>query len=263
MSLTLTRLQSIPLVDQGDDLVDYIFQGLRNTGVELQDNDIIAVTQKVVSKSEGCAVSLSTVVPSAMAETTAVQAAKDSRLVELILREAAEVLRVGHRSVIVRHRLGMVCPNAGIDQSNVSAENVDGNSIALLLPLDPDASARRIQRELISRGGHFVGVIIVDSHGRPFRRGSVGVCLGVAGIPALADLRGRHDLFGRVRRGSVVGVADELASAASLLMGQADEGYPFVHIRGFPYPLKDDAANALYRPVEVDLFGRSASAGQS
>lgn len=262
MSLTLTRLEAIPLLAQGDDLVDCIFQGLRNTGIELHDNDIIAVTQKVVSKTEGRAVRLSTVVPSPMAEKLAVQASKDSRLVELILSEAVEVLRVGDRSIIVRHRLGMVCPNAGVDQSNVSAENIDGNSIALLLPLDPDASARRIQKELISRGGHRVGVIIVDSHGRPFRRGCTGVCIGLGGIPALADLRGRHDLFGRARQ-SVVGVADELASAASLLMGQADEGFPFVHVRGFPFPLKDDTASALYRPVEMDLFGRSTNVNQS
>lgn len=248
---------------EGDDLVSWILQGLSNTAIELRDNDIVAVTQKVVSKTEGRTVRLSAIIPSSAAERLAKRSAKDPRLAELILSEAAEVLRLDCRSVIVKHRLGMVCANAGIDQSNVSPENVAGNHIALLLPVDPDASARRIQEGLHRRSGYSVGVIIVDSHGRPFRRGTVGVCIGVGGVPGLADLRGKLDIFGRIRRSAVVGVGDELASAASLLMGQVDEGYPFVHVRGFPYSLREGQAGELHRSLEDDLFGPVTDASET
>jgi coenzyme F420-0:L-glutamate ligase/coenzyme F420-1:gamma-L-glutamate ligase len=163
-------------------------------------------------------------------------------------------LRTRPGSIIVEHRLGFVCANAGIDHSNVAGEGVPGEEWVLLLPLDPDASAQALRQHLQRAGRVKLGVMIIDSHGRAWRLGTVGMAIGLAGLPGLVDLRGQPDLFGYNLRITQVGAADELAAAASLVMGQAAEGTPVVHARGFPYPLREAGLQELMRPTETDLF---------
>lgn len=253
-SLTLTPLINIPLIRHGDNLADIIVTSLQETGVQLQDGDILVLAQKVVSKAEGRTVNLATVEPSQRAIELAGQIEKDARVVELILRESNEVVRTRTGTIIVEHRLGFICANAGIDHSNVAGEGDSVEEWVLLLPQDPDLSAGKMRDEIRSKTGRQVGVLIIDSHGRAWRNGTVGVAIGVAGLPAVQDLRGTPDLFGFTLRITQVGVADELAAAASLVMGQAAEGTPVVHVRGFPYPLRDGALRELIRPKEQDLF---------
>ncbi len=249
MSLILTPLPGIPLIQLGDDLASIILAACHRVGLTLVDGDILVLAQKVVSKAEGRLVNLADVVPSPAARELAARSEKDPRLCELILRESREVLRVRPGLVVVEHNLGFVCANAGIDRSNV-----DGENVCLLLPVDPDASAAAIRRTLENACAAHLGVLVIDSHGRAWREGTVGVTIGLAGVPALVDERGWHDLFGNELKVTVVGVADELAAAASLVMGQAAEGTPIVHVRGFPYPLGEGKLSDLLRPKAKDLF---------
>jgi coenzyme F420-0:L-glutamate ligase / coenzyme F420-1:gamma-L-glutamate ligase len=215
------------------------------------DDDVLVFAQKIVSKAEGRIVELHTVRPSGRAQALADRTGKDPRVVELILAESQEVLRSRPGAIIVSHRLGFVMANAGIDQSNV---RVEGREAALLLPLDPDASCASLRQRFNELTGVNVGVIINDSHGRAWRNGTVGVALGVAGLPGLLDLRGKPDLFGRALRITEVGIADEIAAAASLLMGQSDEGLPVVLMRGLKQSRGDGNAQELVRPRDQDLF---------
>ncbi len=248
--LTLTPLPNFPLVQPGDDLAAAILQGCQGANLRLQDGDILVLAQKIVSKAEGRLVRLRDVQPSPAARQLAARSQKDPRLCELILRESNEVLRVRPGLVIVEHRLGFVCANAGIDHSNTGAEE----DAYLLLPADPDASAAALRARLEAASQARLGVLIIDSHGRAWRQGTVGVTIGLSGLPALVDERGWRDLFGYELRVTVVGAADELAAAASLMMGQAAEGQPVVHVRGFPYPLGEGRLPELLRPKEKDLF---------
>ncbi len=254
MTLTLTPLPGLPLVQPGDDLAPMILEGLRRAEITLKDDDILVVAQKIVSKSEGRLVNLATVQPGARACLLARQAAKDPRLVELNLRESAAVLRIRPGTMIVEHRLGFVCANAGIDHSNVAGEGDENEEWVLLLPVDPDASARSLRQKLEDASGVRLGVMIIDSHGRAWRLGTVGVAIGLAGVPGVVDLRGQADLFGYKLRITEVGAADELAAAASLVMGQAAEKTPVVHVRGFPYPLREASLKEVLRPKNQDLF---------
>jgi coenzyme F420-0:L-glutamate ligase/coenzyme F420-1:gamma-L-glutamate ligase len=249
-SLVLHALEGIPEVRPGDDLASVIGAALDRAGIALAPGDVLVVAQKVVSKSEGRVVDLADVVPSARAIELAAVTGKDARMVELILSESAQVLRAKKEVIVVEHRLGFVMANAGIDQSNVER----GVERALLLPQDPDASARRLRDALRQARGVGVGIVVNDSFGRAWRHGTVGTALGVAGMPGLVDLRGRPDRFGRKLLITQVGVADELAAAASLLMGQADEGCPVVHVRGMPYGGREGSVRELLRPAEEDLF---------
>ncbi len=237
------------MVQPGDDLAALLAAALNRAGLSLQAGDVLVLAQKIVSKAEGRLVHLQTVTPSRRALELAEQVGKDPRLVQLILDESREVLRARPGLLVVEHRLGFVSANAGIDHSNVGAADDD---TVLLLPADPDASAERLRRQMLAAGG--LGVLIIDSHGRAWREGTVGVAIGLAGLPGLVDLRGRPDLFGRELRASLLAAADELAAAASLVMGQAAEGCPAVHVRGFPYPLRDAALSELIRPRERDEF---------
>lgn len=252
MTLTLISLPRIPLIKPGDDLVRVILNSLERTGLTFQDGDILVIAQKIVSKSEGRLVDLKAVTPSTQAVELAERSEKDPRMVELILRESKSVLRSRPGTIIVEHRLGFVCANAGIDQSNVNQEN-DGDWV-LLLPLNPDETAANIKRRLEKISDARLGVLIIDSHGRSWRLGTAGVAIGLSGLPGLVDLRGEKDLFGYQLRISEVGAADELASAASLVMGQAAESKPVILVRGFPYPLREGNLNELIRPKEQDLF---------
>ncbi len=254
MALVLTALRGIPFIRQGDNLADIVLSALRANSIALDDNDILVVGQKIVSKAEGRMVNLATVIPGEEARRLAVRAEKDARLVELILSESREVLRASRGTMIVQHKLGFVCANAGIDHSNVAGPGSPSEEYVLLLPCDPDSSAAAIREAIERETGRRVGVMIIDSHGRAWRLGVVGTCIGLAGVPALVDQRGWQDLFGYSLRITMVAVADELAAAASLMMGQASEGLPVIHVRGFPYPLQDGSLKELLRPKEQDLF---------
>ena len=253
-TLTLTPLQQIPLIRHGDNLADIIVGGLQENNLILEENDILVIAQKIVSKAEGRAVNLATVTPSRRAIELAEETEKDARLVELILQESNEVIRTRLGTIIVEHRLGFVCANAGIDHSNVAGAGNATEEWVLLLPAEPDRSALTIRQQIESHNGKRVGILIIDSHGRAWRNGTVGIAIGIAGLPGLQDLRGEPDLFGFTLRITQVGVADELAAAASLVMGQASEGTPVVHVRGFPYPPREGSLQEMIRPKEQDLF---------
>jgi coenzyme F420-0:L-glutamate ligase/coenzyme F420-1:gamma-L-glutamate ligase len=242
----------IPRVAKGDDLVCVIGEGVVHGDSEPRGGDVFVLTQKIVSKAEGRMVDLATIKPSTEAIELAGKVQKDPRLVELILSESVRVVRSRPGVLIVEHRLGLVMANAGIDQSNVALP--DDPQRALLLPVDPDGSAATLKERLSQRFGVPVAVIISDSFGRAWRRGTCGVAIGAAGLPSLMDLRGSPDLFGRELQVSITGHADEIAAAASLVMGQGAEGQPVVIVRGLTWRGPDNAASELVRPADEDMF---------
>ena len=256
--LSITALLNIPLVNPGDDLTNIIGNGLSDCGLTLQDGDILVLAQKIVSKSEGRYAALDSVTPSPAAIQLAEEVDKDPRLVELILSESKNIIRKRKGVLIVEHNLGIVMANAGIDASNVEPlENEDAGDTkqqVLLLPKDPDANCATLRDSLREKTGADIAVIINDSVGRAWRNGTVGLAIGTAGIDALLDLNGRPDLFGRPLKATQVGLADELAAAASIIMGQADEGRPAVHIRGYTVQTGQGNAQDLIRAQEQDLF---------
>jgi coenzyme F420-0:L-glutamate ligase/coenzyme F420-1:gamma-L-glutamate ligase len=254
MALVLTPITGIPLIYPGDDLPGLLIQALKNSQIEIQDGDILVVTQKIISKAEGRFVNLTTVEPSPEAYLLAEKTAKDVRFVELVLRESVAVLRTRPGTLIVEHRCGFVCANAGIDHSNV--QNLEGNpeDWVLLLPEDPSRSAETLRDAIENIFKLRIAIIIIDTHGRAWRNGTVGISIGFSGLPGVVDFRGRPDMFGYQLQVTQVAVADELSAAASLMMGQADENIPVVHVRGFPYPLRDGSFSELIRPKELDLF---------
>jgi coenzyme F420-0:L-glutamate ligase / coenzyme F420-1:gamma-L-glutamate ligase len=250
--VTTTGLAGIPLVKPGDDLGGIAVAAFAANGLAPEDGDVLVVAQKIVSKAEGRYVDVATVQPSQRAIELARELDKDPRFVEVVLSESKRVVRHRPGLLIVEHRLGFVMANAGIDHSNVPTE--DGVERVLLLPEDPDDSARALREHLFGIFGIGVAVIISDSFGRAWRKGTVGVALGAAGLPALIDMRGRPDLFGRELLVTETGFADEIAAAASLLMGQADEAVPMVLVRGLTWSAPELPASALIRPAEHDLF---------
>lgn len=251
--LELIALPNIGAVRPGDDLVTRIALAASSAGAALADGDVVVVAQKIVSKAEGRYVRLDGVVPSARAIGLAAACGKDPRIVEIILAESREVLRVARDVVIVEDRRGLVLANAGVDRSNVEPDE-EGRERLLLLPLDPDASAARLREGLQALSGADVAVIINDSLGRAWRLGTVGVAIGVSGMASLHDRRGEPDLLGRPLEITEVGIADELAAAASSVMGQAAEGSPVVLVRGIRWPRREGAARDLQRPRDKDLF---------
>ncbi|MCI0395649.1 MAG: coenzyme F420-0:L-glutamate ligase [Chloroflexi bacterium] len=251
-SITLTAVPGFPEVRPGDDVAELLLAALDAAGLALRDGDVLAIAHKVISKAEGRQVELGKVTPSQEAHELAAQTGKDPRLVELILRESVGISRMRPGLLIVRHRLGFTSANAGIDRSNV-AQSGQGETV-VLLPLDPDGSAARLRQAMQERWGVRVGVLITDSHGRPFRLGTVGVAIGLAGLPALWDRRGEPDRYGYRLQHTEVGTADEIAAAAGLLMGQAAEGRPVVLIRGLQLPPIEGQAGDLIRPPELDLY---------
>ena len=248
--LTLTALPGMPEVTKGAPLAELVLAALGRAGKALEPGDVLVLAQKIVSKAEGRTVRLADVVPSARALELARTVEKDPRLIEVILRESREVLRATPGVLIVEHRLGLVMASAGVDQSNVAGNE----ETVLLLPDDPDASARRIREDLRRACGADPGIVINDSFGRAWRNGVTGFAIGVAGISALVDLRGQVDRGGRALRVTQVAAADELAAAASLIMGQSAEGLPAVLVRGFPYERDGGSAAELIRPRAQDLF---------
>jgi len=253
LTLILTPLTGLPIINPGDDLADLIADVIKHAEMNLADGDILVIAQKIISKSEDRFVNLNDISPSERALELAQHVDKDARLIELVIEESKSILRYRSGTIIVEHRLGFVCANAGIDHSNVRKDN-DSDQWVLLLPENPDRSADGIRRSLEKWSNKRIGVMVIDSHGRAWRLGTVGVAIGLSGIPGIEDLRGDADMFGRTLRVTQVGVADELAAAASLMMGQAAEGTPVVHVRGFPYPLREGSLQELLRPEEEDLF---------
>ena len=247
--MQLFALDGIPLVKPGDDLAGLIQAALKTSELSLQNGDVLVLAQKIVSKSENRYVSLEDVEASARAQQLATLCNKDPRLVEIILGESKGVVRARRDVLIVEHRLGYILANAGVDASNVGDEGR-----VLLLPVDPDGSSQALRYSLKAATGLDVGILINDSWGRAWRMGTIGTAIGLAGVPGVEDLRGREDLFGRKLRSSELAVADELASAASLVMGQAGEGHPVVLVRGFPYPLRESSSAEMIRPRSLDLF---------
>ena len=249
-ALQLIPLAGLPEIQPGCDLSALIMAGAAAQDMSVMPGDVVVVAQKIVSKAEGRRVELGRIDPSARALELAAICDKDPRLVELILRDSTEVVRCVRNVLIVRHRLGVTVANAGIDQSNIE----DGDSHALLLPLDPDASAEVLHAALSREAGGAVGIVINDSFGRPWRKGTCGTAIGCAGVESLMDLRGRPDRFGRSLRSSELGLADEIAAAASLVMGQAAESVPVVIIRGLPPCARPLPASALIRTGDENLF---------
>jgi len=243
-------VKGLPMIKKGDNLAQLICFAAGDQGTPLQEGDIIVVTHVATSKAEGNVYNLDEVVPSEFAKTVAKKLNKDPALVEVILRESRAIRRMGDGHVITETRHGFVCANAGVDQSNVS-----GGRIVAALPKNPDRSARNIRKGIKKLTGKDVAVIVSDTHGRPFRMGEINIAIGVAGINPIRDRRGETDLFGYILRVKQTAIADELASAAELEIGQAREGIPAAIVRGYPYPRSEKAsAKMLIRGRRKDLF---------
>lgn len=248
--LHIQALGGIPLVREGDDLAALILSALVANSITLHDGDVLVVSSKIVSKAEGQRVALETVTPGEEAVELAQEVRKDPRVVELILRESDMVSRKAPYVLVTQHRLGFVSANAGIDQSNIE----HSDEYVLLLPLDPDASAEALRGRIARETGRDVAIVISDTHGRPFRLGNIGVAIGIAGLPALVDHRGEHDLFGRELKATMQGYGDLIASAAHLVCGEGAEGLPVVLVRGLSLPEGEGRATDLNRPPEMDLY---------
>ena len=245
-------MRHLPLIREGNDLGELFSRAFIEEGLIPEPGDVLVVAQKIVSKAEGRLRRLDHVQVSVRAAELAAVVERDPRLVELVLGEARRVVRAVPQVLIVEHRLGFIMANGGIDQSNVGPEN---ETLALLLPEDPDDSCRRLRTALKERFGVAIGVLINDSFGRPWRNGVAGACIGAAGLEVLCDCRGRADLFGRLLRSTEIAVGDEIAASASMLMGQAGEGIPAVLVRGLGTArTSEQTAQALVRPAEQDLF---------
>jgi coenzyme F420-0:L-glutamate ligase/coenzyme F420-1:gamma-L-glutamate ligase len=249
-SIEIIAVENLPLITKGDNLAELICNAAKKQNTPIQERDVIVITHVAVSKAEGNVVNLGEVSPSERAKEIARQTDKEPELVEVILRETKEIVRVGPNSLITENKNGIVCANAGVDRSNV-----EGERNVVLLPKNPDASAQNIRQEIKKLTGCDVSVIVSDTHGRPFRMGEINVAIGVAGIKPIRDRRGEKDLFGYVLRIKQTAVVDELASAAELVIGQANEGIPVAIIRGYRYQETEKAsAVELTRPKEKDLF---------
>jgi coenzyme F420-0:L-glutamate ligase/coenzyme F420-1:gamma-L-glutamate ligase len=248
-ALSVIPLSGIGEVQPSDDLAQVLAAAIRRVGVELAATDVLVVAQKVVSKAENRYFELETVTVSPQAERLAAITGKDPRLVQLVLGESSEVLRAKRDVLIVRHRLGFVMANAGIDRSNVG-----GESRVLLLPADPDVSAAQLRADLATALGVEFAIVISDSFGRPWRKGVTNVALGAAGLPALIDRRGETDRNGRKLEVTEVAFADLVASAAGLVMGEGAEGVPAALLKGLNWSGVSSNASALLRPLQEDLF---------
>jgi coenzyme F420-0:L-glutamate ligase/coenzyme F420-1:gamma-L-glutamate ligase len=249
-TVKVIAVENLPLIKKGDNLGRLIVQAAEKQNTPIQEKDVIVVTHVVVSKAEGNVVNLDEVVPSPQAKEIALKTGKEPALVEVILQETKEIIRLNKNSIITETKSGIICANAGVDRSNVS-----GDRNVVPLPKNPDVSAQKIRQEIKRLTGANVAVIVSDTHGRPFRMGEINVAIGVAGIKPIRDRRGEKDLFGYVLKIKQTAIADELSSAAELVIGQANEGVPAAIIRGYNYKTAENASAAeLTRPKEKDLF---------
>ena len=249
-AIKIIAIENLPLIRKGDNLAQLICDAAEKQKTPLQDKDIIVITHVAVSKAEGNVINLDEVTPSKRAKEIAQKTNKDPAMVEVILQETKDIIRIGQNSIITETKSGVICANAGVDRSNVS-----GDRNVVPLPKNPNASAQNIRQEIKRLTGANVAVIVSDTHGRPFRMGEINVAVGVAGIKPIRDRRGEKDLFGYVLRIKQTAIADELSSAAELVIGQANEGIPAAIIRGYKYQTAENAsATELTRPKEKDLF---------
>ena len=249
-TVEIIAVENLPLITEGDNLAELICNASEKQNTPICEKDVVVITHVAVSKAEGNIVNLDQVLPTERAKEIAQKTNKEPALVEVILSETKEIVRMRRKSLITETKNGIVCANAGVDRSNV-----EGERNIVLLPKDPNASAQKIRQEIRRLTGCDVAVIVSDTHGRPFRRGEINVAIGVAGIKPIRDGRGEKDLFGYVLRIKQTAVADELASAAELVIGQANEGIPVAIIRGYKYQVTENAsAKELTRPKEKDLF---------
>lgn len=249
-TVQIIPIENLPIINKGDDIGKLVCEAAEKQNTPLKEGDIIVITHVIVSRAEGNVINLDEVVPSHFAETIAKQYNRDAALVEIVLREAKSIIRMGDGHIIAETKHGLICANAGIDRSNVPGER----NVAPL-PEDPDLSARRIRRRIKEITGKDVAVIISDTHGRALRRGEINVAIGIAGMKPIRDRRNETDLFGYTLRIKQTAVADELCSAAELVMGQADEGIPAAIIRGYTYEKSKEASiSDLLWPKEKSLF---------
>ena len=249
-SFSAYAIPGIPLIQPGDDILAILLQRVAAAGMTWRDGDVLVVSSKIIAKAEGRQVALSEVSPSAAAKEVADETGKDARLVELVLRESISVSRKRRGVLVTQHRLGFVSANSGLDQSNIEG----GENEAILLPIDPDRTAAELRAGLRHELGLDIAVVVSDTHGRPFRVGNVGVAIGAAGLPAVRDLRGRKDLYGRALEVTQQAFADLVASTAHLLCGEADEGYPAIVLRGIDLTGPPGVAADLNRTPEHDLY---------
>jgi coenzyme F420-0:L-glutamate ligase / coenzyme F420-1:gamma-L-glutamate ligase len=250
--IALYPIEGMPLIKAGDDVCALIADAMRARGMALEGGDVLVVTQKIVSKAEGLVIDLATISPSERAKEIAATHGGDPRYIEVVLQQSRDIVVVRPNLLIAEHLSGAVMANAGVDRSNL--EQADGREFVIILPPNPDAAAQGLREMLRARHGVDVAVILSDSWGRPWRLGTTGAALGVAGFAPLRDLRGTPDLFGAPLQHSLQAVGDELAAAANLVMGQAAESVPVVLIRGFVHTSEDGAARDLLRPREQDVF---------
>jgi len=249
-AIQIIAVEGLPLIATGDDLAQLISNAAAKQGTPILENDVVVITHVVVSKAEGNIVNLDSLIPSEQAKEIAVKTGKDPAMVEVVLRETKDIIRIGENSIITETKNGIICANAGVDRSNVAGER---NVVPL--PKDPNFSADRIKRDIKRLTGANVAVIVSDTHGRPFRNGEINVAIGVSGIKPIRDRRGEKDLFGYVLRVKQTAIADELASAAELVIGQANEGFPVAIVRGYSYQVAGKAVPTdMTRPREKDLF---------
>lgn len=254
--LEIIALDGVPIVHPGDDVAAIIQKALVDSGLELADGDVLVITSKLFSRSENRFVDLSTLDVSEEAAKIAKEVEKDPRLVELILRDTRSISRKAKNILVVRHRLGFISANAGIDASNAAPESAPEGSgpWALVMPKNPDKSAELVRSTLAEASGKKLGVVVTDSFGRPFRVGTVGAAVGVAGVPAVFDQRGKTDLFGRPLESTITAVADQIAAAADLVSGQADEARPVTLVRGLSFDVTTSSAAQLLRLPVADLY---------
>lgn len=252
--MNVIPITDIPLIKSGDNLAEIIYKKILENGLTINDGDILVLAQKIISKAENRLINLGNVNPSKEAFEISKISEKDPRIVELILQESKRIIRCKKGVIISEHKNGFICANAGIDHSNVEGPYGDQENWVLLLPSDADKSAKNIGKMLEEISGKKVGILIIDSHGRPWRMGIVGTSIGIYQMPALLDLRGKEDIFKFKLKVTQIAVADELAGAASLVMGQADEKIPAVLVKDFPYQLDNGSILDLIRPEEQDLF---------
>ena len=248
--IKVIAIEKLPLIQKGDNLGKLIVEAAQKQGTPIQEGDVVVVTHVVVSKAEGNVINLDTIVPSEKAKELALKTGKEPAMVEVVLQQTKDIVRLGENSIITETKSGIVCANAGVDRSNVT-----GDRNVVPLPKDPNSSAQNIRKEIKRLTGMNIAVIVSDTHGRPFRMGEINVAIGVAGIKPIRDRRGEKDLFGYVLRIKQTAIADELASAAELVIGQANEGIPVAIIRGYQYQKAENvSASELTRPKEKDLF---------
>lgn len=248
--IEIIPVENLPLIGERENLAEIIIQAAEKQGTPIEEKDIIVVTHKIVSKTEGQTLNLDTVAPSETAKQIAISTGKEPAFVQAVLNETKEIVRIGPNSIITENKNGIICANAGIDKSNV-----EGETNVVLLPENPDKSAKQIREDIRRLTNHEVAIIVSDTNGRPLRMGETNVAIGVAGIKPTRDRRGEKDLFGYILRVKQTAVADELASAAELVIGQANEGVPVAIVRGYSYQVAENAsAKSLIRPKEADLF---------